>query len=163
MHGVRRFVRTSFSVFSRGGTRRLKSSRITGTAPSETPIPSARELARMVEEFKNPKPKVFSLERRHKNVFKDDVATGPEFPLPDEPGRMRIRTRYLTKRKSSRITGTPSQGQPLSKAQLSKMVEMVKKITEQLEQFLKACKEEGDTTIDDVLKRLEELRRNAQG
>ena len=39
------------------------------------------------------------------------------------------------------------------------MIEMVKKITEQLENFLKACKEEGDTTIDDVLKRLEELKK----
>ncbi len=38
------------------------------------------------------------------------------------------------------------------------MVEMVKKITDQLEEFLKACKEEGDTSIDDVLKRLEELK-----
>ena len=41
------------------------------------------------------------------------------------------------------------------------MVEMVKKITEQLEKFLKACKEEGDTTIDDVLKRLEELKKES--
>ena len=39
------------------------------------------------------------------------------------------------------------------------MVEMVKKLTEQLEQFLRACKEEGDTTIDDVLKRLEDLKK----
>ena len=41
------------------------------------------------------------------------------------------------------------------------IVEMVKKITEQLEQFLKACKEEGDTTVDDVLKRLEELKKES--
>ena len=40
-------------------------------------------------------------------------------------------------------------------------LEMVKKITDQLEQFLKACKEEGDTTIDDVLKRLEELKKES--
>jgi hypothetical protein len=39
------------------------------------------------------------------------------------------------------------------------MVEMVKKLTDQLEQFLETCKEEGDTTIDEVLKRLEELRK----
>ena len=39
------------------------------------------------------------------------------------------------------------------------MIEMVKKITDQIGQFLKACKEEGDTTIDDVLKRLEELKK----
>lgn len=38
-------------------------------------------------------------------------------------------------------------------------VETVKKLTNQLEQFLKACKEEGDTTIDEVLKRLEELKK----
>lgn len=39
------------------------------------------------------------------------------------------------------------------------MLEMVKKITAQLESFLKACKAEDDTTIDDVLKRLEELKK----
>jgi len=39
------------------------------------------------------------------------------------------------------------------------MLEMVKKFTGQLEQFLKACKDEGDTTIDDVLKRLEDLKK----
>ena len=38
-------------------------------------------------------------------------------------------------------------------------IEMVKKITDQFEQFLKACKEEGDITIDEVLKRLEELKK----
>ena len=39
------------------------------------------------------------------------------------------------------------------------MIETVKKLTDQLQQFLKTCKEEGDTTIDDVLKRLEELKK----
>ncbi len=39
------------------------------------------------------------------------------------------------------------------------MLEMAKKLTGQLEQFLKACKTEGDTTIDDVLKRLEDLKK----
>ncbi len=39
------------------------------------------------------------------------------------------------------------------------MVEMVRKITDQLKQFLEACKEDGDATIDDVLKRLEELKK----
>lgn len=39
------------------------------------------------------------------------------------------------------------------------MVQMIRKITHQLEQFLKACKEEGDATIDDVLRRLEELKK----
>jgi len=34
-----------------------------------------------------------------------------------------------------------------------------RQLTEKLEQFLKACKAEGDTTIDDVLKRLEELKK----
>lgn len=39
------------------------------------------------------------------------------------------------------------------------IVKLVRRITDQLENFLKACKAEGDTTIDDVLKRLEELRK----
>ncbi|MFA4888755.1 MAG: hypothetical protein WC628_04180 [Candidatus Omnitrophota bacterium] len=39
------------------------------------------------------------------------------------------------------------------------MIEVIKKITDKLENFLKACKAEGDTTIDDVLKRLEELKK----
>ena len=38
------------------------------------------------------------------------------------------------------------------------IIKLVRRITDQLESFLKACKSEGDTTIDDVLKRLEELR-----
>ena len=39
------------------------------------------------------------------------------------------------------------------------MIELARKMTEQLEKFLKACKAEGDVTIDDVLKRLEELKK----
>ena len=39
------------------------------------------------------------------------------------------------------------------------MIEVIKKITDKLENFLKACKAEGDTAIDDVLKRLEELKK----
>jgi len=39
------------------------------------------------------------------------------------------------------------------------MIEVIKKITDKLENFLKACKAEGDTTIDDVLRRLEELKK----
>ncbi len=39
------------------------------------------------------------------------------------------------------------------------IVKTIKTLTGQLEQFLKACKAEGDTTIDDVLKRLEELKK----
>ena len=39
------------------------------------------------------------------------------------------------------------------------LVKLAKQLTNQLEQFLKACKEEGDTTIDEVLKRLEELKK----
>ena len=35
----------------------------------------------------------------------------------------------------------------------------VKSLTTQLEKFLKSCKQEGDKTIDDVLKRLEELKK----
>lgn len=39
------------------------------------------------------------------------------------------------------------------------MIELARKMTEKLEKFLKACKAEGDATIDDVLKRLEELKK----
>ena len=39
------------------------------------------------------------------------------------------------------------------------MLDIAKKLTNQLEKFLKACKAEGDSSIDDVLKRLEELRK----
>ncbi len=39
------------------------------------------------------------------------------------------------------------------------MFEMVKNLTDQFEKFLKACKAEGDMTIDDVLKRLEDLKK----
>ena len=38
------------------------------------------------------------------------------------------------------------------------MIELAQKMTDQLEKFLTACKEAGDTTIDDVLKRLESLK-----
>ena len=40
-------------------------------------------------------------------------------------------------------------------------VKIAKKLTEQLEKFLRACKAGGDVTIDDVLKRLEELKKEA--
>ncbi len=39
------------------------------------------------------------------------------------------------------------------------MIELARKMTEQLEEFLRACKAEGDVTVDDVLKRLEELKK----
>lgn len=39
------------------------------------------------------------------------------------------------------------------------MIEIAKKLTDQIEKFLRACKAEGDATIDDVLKRLEELKK----
>jgi len=39
------------------------------------------------------------------------------------------------------------------------IIKTVKKLTEQIEKFLKACKAEGDVTIDDALKRLEELKK----
>lgn len=38
-------------------------------------------------------------------------------------------------------------------------IELARKMTDQLEKFLVACKESGDVTIDDVLKRLEELKK----
>lgn len=37
--------------------------------------------------------------------------------------------------------------------------ELVRKLTDQIEKFLKACRAEGDITIEDVLKRLEELKK----
>lgn len=40
-----------------------------------------------------------------------------------------------------------------------KIKELISKFTDQIEKFLKACKAEGDVTIDDVLKRLEELKK----
>ena len=39
------------------------------------------------------------------------------------------------------------------------MIKIAKKLTDQLQRFLRSCKEEGDVTIDDVLKRLEELKK----
>ena len=39
------------------------------------------------------------------------------------------------------------------------IIEIVRKFTNQIEKFLNACKSEGDTTIDDVLKRLEDLKK----
>jgi len=35
----------------------------------------------------------------------------------------------------------------------------IRKLARHIEQFLKECKEKGDTTIDDVLKRLEDLKK----
>lgn len=40
------------------------------------------------------------------------------------------------------------------------VVKLARRITKQLESFLNACKAEDDTTIDDILKRLEELRKD---
>ena len=39
------------------------------------------------------------------------------------------------------------------------IIEMVKNLTEKFEKFLQAFKNEGDTTIDDVLKRMEDLKK----
>jgi len=39
------------------------------------------------------------------------------------------------------------------------IIEIAKKLTDQIEKFLTACKAEGDATIVDVLKRLEELKK----
>ncbi len=39
------------------------------------------------------------------------------------------------------------------------MIDLARKIADQLEKFLRACKEAGDVTIDDVLKRLEALKK----
>lgn len=39
------------------------------------------------------------------------------------------------------------------------MIELARKMTKKLEKFLIACKAEGDVTVDDVLKRLEALKK----
>lgn len=40
-----------------------------------------------------------------------------------------------------------------------KIIKLAKNLAIKFEQFLKACKAEGDATIDDVLKRLEDLKK----
>ena len=39
------------------------------------------------------------------------------------------------------------------------VIELIRKLTDHFEKFLNSCKAEGDTTIDDVLKRLEDLKK----
>ncbi len=39
------------------------------------------------------------------------------------------------------------------------MIKIAKNLTDQLEKFLRACKNAGDVTIDDALKRLEDLKK----
>jgi len=39
------------------------------------------------------------------------------------------------------------------------MIKLARKMTDQLKKFLMACKEAGDVTIDDVLRRLESLKK----
>lgn len=39
------------------------------------------------------------------------------------------------------------------------VIELAKKLTERLEAFLKACQAEGDVSIEDVLRRLEGLKK----
>lgn len=39
------------------------------------------------------------------------------------------------------------------------VIKTISKLREQFERFLKACKAEGDASIDDVLRRLEELKK----
>ncbi len=41
------------------------------------------------------------------------------------------------------------------------VIELARKMTAELKKFLIACKEAGDVTIDDVLKRLEYLKKRA--
>ena len=41
------------------------------------------------------------------------------------------------------------------------MAKLARKMTKELEKFLRTCKEAGDVTIDDVLKRLEDLKKEA--
>lgn len=40
-----------------------------------------------------------------------------------------------------------------------KLVEIARNLIEQFERFLKACNDNGDTTIDDVFNRLEDLKK----
>ena len=44
-----------------------------------------------------------------------------------------------------------------------KIKELISKLTDQIEKFLKACKKAGDVTIDDVLKRLKSLKKTDLG
>lgn len=39
------------------------------------------------------------------------------------------------------------------------MIQLARKMADKLEKFLIACKEAGDVTIDDVLRRLESLKK----
>ena len=39
------------------------------------------------------------------------------------------------------------------------IIEVIKKMTDKFERFLKACKADGDKTIDDALRRLEGLKK----
>jgi len=39
------------------------------------------------------------------------------------------------------------------------MITLARKMSGQLEKFLRSCKKEGDVTIDDVLKRLTEVKK----
>lgn len=39
------------------------------------------------------------------------------------------------------------------------IINLIRRIFDQIEKFLVACKAEGDVTIDDVLKRLEDLKK----
>jgi len=41
------------------------------------------------------------------------------------------------------------------------MLKLARKMTKELEKFLKACKEAGDMTIEDVLKRFESLKKHS--
>ncbi|MBA7478311.1 hypothetical protein ES707_13734 [subsurface metagenome] len=38
------------------------------------------------------------------------------------------------------------------------IIELSRRITDEIEKFLAACREDGDITIDDVLKRLKSLK-----
>lgn len=39
------------------------------------------------------------------------------------------------------------------------IIELARKMTKELEKFLRTCRKAGDVTIDDVLKRLEDLKK----
>ncbi len=39
------------------------------------------------------------------------------------------------------------------------MVDLARRLSQQFKEFLEACREAGDVTVDDVLKRLEELKK----
>ena len=66
-------------------------------------------------------------------------------------------TDYLLYNKGGGYTSTYIFGGPIVD---ELTIQLARKMLEELEKFLIACKEAGDTTISDVLKRLESLKKH---